>query len=240
MSEQEITVEQDRQPAENPEWDEKLVKAARAYDERVEQAAKEGFIFADYQRPANYPPSAFEPRPRCTGSAARVGKKKEEAKEPQKKYMPEAELDEELARLEELSQAAQAGETTALDKLRAQLDECPHIWQRLGDLQLAIENEMAGQIAEQDPLKLEAFRKRNSIIRRQLQDQSDAAYVKMAVSQLVACWIFIQFLELRALESGNLEHEAKQLVHAQRRLEAAHRAFAITKRLEQQLSSQAK
>ena len=46
-------------------------------------------------------------------------------------YVPQDKLDVELAKLEELSQAALAGDTSALDQLRAELDNCPHVWRRL-------------------------------------------------------------------------------------------------------------
>ncbi len=117
------------------------------------------------------------------------------------KYVRQGQLDAELAKLEELSQAALAGDTAALDQLRAELDNCPHVWRRLTDLQQLVEHKLIELIAGIDPLRVEAFRKRCSALRHELlEGEGSSLLVKMAASRVVMCWMFCQFLELRALE----------------------------------------
>ncbi len=100
-----------------------------------------------------------------------------------------------------------------------------------------IEFKMAEQIAGKNPLQVEAFRKRCSELRQQLQGDSDALHVQMAVSQVVACWCFIQIVELSAHRSGDVQKFAKSLAQAQQRYEISMRTFAQAKRLEHQLST---
>jgi hypothetical protein len=155
------------------------------------------------------------------------------------KYLPQAELDAEEERLRTLSQAAISGDKAALDHLRVALDQCPHIWRRLADLQYVIESKMIDLLAKRDPLLLEAFRKRCSELRQQVVCDSEMMVVKLAASRVIACWTFAQFLELSLLDGFDLTM-TRQLQHAERRLEAAMRSFALVKRLEQQLAAPTK
>jgi hypothetical protein len=141
-------------------------------------------------------------------------------------YASQAELDAEQAKLERLSKAALAGDTTAIDKLRAALENCPHIWRRLGDLQYQVELKLIEFVAGNDPLRGEAFRKRCAELRHHLlEGESGSLATKMAASRVVACWMFTQFLELRSFESPHDLQCIKQFERAERRLQVAMRTF---------------
>jgi hypothetical protein len=171
---------------------------------------------------------------RTTNAHTTKAAKETASNQPGVKYVPQAELDSELAKLEKLSLAASKGDTTALDKLRAALDNCPHIWRRLADLQQLVELKMIALIGNRDPLRSEAFRKRCSELRQHLSDEDSSLATKMAASRVVATWMFTQFLELRVLNSLDEPRVVKQLEHAERRCQIAMRTYLMAKRLDLQ------
>jgi hypothetical protein len=149
---------------------------------------------------------------------------------PKVKYVPQAELDEELAKLEKLSRAALAGDTAALDKLRVALDNSPHVWQRLADLQRQIELKMIALVAGTDPLRSQVFRRRCSEFRHRILDGEPASLAtKMAAGRAVSCWMFCQLLELRALDSPDELRNVKSLEQAERRYQVAMRTFHLSR-----------
>jgi hypothetical protein len=152
------------------------------------------------------------------------------------KYVPQAAVDRDLAKLEKLSQAVLAGDTTAIDELRAALDCCPHIWKRLADLQYQVELKLINLVAGADPLRAEAFRKNASELRYHLLDGVQLSLAtKMAASRVVACWMFTQFLDLRALESPRDNWSTRQL-QAERRYQTAMRTFCLARQADVQLA----
>jgi hypothetical protein len=179
--------------------------------------------------------SVKTPQPR---SRTNPTKQKEQPSPSGIQYMPQAELDAEQAKLEALSQAAIAGDTAALDQLRAALDNCPHIWRRLADLQILIETRLVELIAGKDRLRLEGFRRRSSELRRELCEDNSAMFVKLAASRVVSCWLFCQFIELQAIIMIDPLQNYKQREYAERRFGIAMRAYATAKRLELQLTNQ--
>jgi hypothetical protein len=152
------------------------------------------------------------------------------------RYVRQAQLDAEQARLEKLSRAALAGDTAALDKLRAELDNCPHVWRRLADLQLQVELKLIALVADEDPLRIEAFRKRCSELRHHLlAGEPSSLAAKMAASRAVACWQFVQLLELRLLDSPAEIRCIKALEQAERRYQTAMRTFCLVRQADAQL-----
>ena len=174
---------------------------------------------------------------RTTNTHANKTAKETASKQSSINYVPQAELDAELAKLQKLSHAAMTGDTTALDKLRAALDSCPHIWRRLADLQQLFEHKLIGLIGSGDPLRCEAFRKRCSDLRYHLSDADSSLATKMAASRVVSCWLFTQFLELRFLKSPLEGNGVKPLEQAERRYQSAMRTYAMARRLDLQLQA---
>lgn len=151
-------------------------------------------------------------------------------------YVPQAQLDAELAHLEALSQAALAGDTAALDQLRTALDNCPHVWRCLADLEQLVEHKLTELVAGSDSLRVEAFRKRCSELRHELlEGEAGSLLLKMAASRVVMCWMFCQFLELRALEDPQDLRCIKQLEQAERRYQVAMRTFQMARHADLQL-----
>lgn len=220
-------------------------------DETVVSAAAQ--VTAEATAPCQPTASAADnvkPAPEKAGGQSRPASKAGASKatsttkvpNPRVEYVPQWALDADLAKLETLSSAALAGDTTALDKLRAALDRCPHIWRRLADLEHLVELKMIALVAGDDPLRSEAFRKRCSELRHTLLDgEPKSLATKMAVSRVVMCWLFAQFLELRALDSPNELRSIKQLEQAERRYQVAMRTYGMARQLDvrlQQLAQQ--
>ena len=157
--------------------------------------------------------------------------------EPKIKYVPQSELDGQLAELEKLSRAARAGDDKALDELRHALNDAyPHVWRRVADLQIPVEQKLVNLVAGQDPLRIEAFRKRCSELRYDLLErQPSSSATKMAASRVVTCWMFTQALELRVLESSNNRWPMKELELAERRYQSAMRTYGQARQLDLQL-----
>ncbi len=152
------------------------------------------------------------------------------------KYVAQRELEAELAKLEQLSGAVLAGDMTAIDTLRAALDEVPHIWQRLADLQISIEVKLVELVAGEAPCASRSFRKRCSEFRSEILEGRPASLAtKMAGSRAVACWMFVQLLELRALESPAALRNVKALEQAERRFNVAMRTFQFARLSDAQL-----
>ena len=98
-----------------------------------------------------------------------------------------------------------------------------------------IELKLIGLIAGKDPLRAEAFRKRNSELRCELIGEGGSMLVQLAVSRVAAAWLFVQVVEWLALDSLNESHVVKKLADAERRLQIAVRTLATAKKLELQL-----
>ena len=134
-------------------------------DSRPDPSARPGQ--ADKVNPAQRTPTTSQrstTKTRPAGTTSRTDK----ATTGSARYVPEAALRAELAQLEALSNAALAGDLTAIDKLRIELDRSPHVWRYVADLQVAVEIKMIRLVAGDSPLRQEAFRKRCSEFRRQL------------------------------------------------------------------------
>jgi hypothetical protein len=155
-------------------------------------------------------------------------------------YVSQAELNAEQEKLEGLSRDALAGDTAAIDRLRAALDHCPHIWRRLADLQYIVECKLIQLVAGNDTLRAECFRKRCSELRYELLERKPCSLAtEIAASRVVATFMFAQLLELRSLQAPEELRCIKQLEQAERRFHVAMRTFLMAKRSELQLSQTA-
>ena len=96
---------------------------------------------------------------------------------------------------------------------------------------------MATEVAPSDLLFMEAFRKRAAEIRHQLLGDSQDLLTQMAVSRVVDCWLFTQFLQLQLLRDNYPRDGAKQLAQAERRLECAVRTLSLAKKLQKHLAA---
>ena len=100
-----------------------------------------------------------------------------------------------------MSRAAPAGDSSARPTPYG-ADDCPHVWRRLADLQILVEQQLIALVAGKDRLRTEAFRKRCSELRCDLLEREPCSLAtQMSASRVVATFMFVQFLELCALQS---------------------------------------
>jgi hypothetical protein len=152
------------------------------------------------------------------------------------KYLSQDEFDAELAQLENLSRLALAGNSSALDSLRSELDERPHLWRYLADLQHLIEQRMAELVAGKSPLLVEAFRKRASTFRHEILSGQPASFAtKLAASRAVSCWLFCEFADLRAVKAPDDCRRGKERQRAQQSFECAMRTFMLARKADLEL-----
>lgn len=197
---------------------------------RQEVVVKTGYTSKVATKKEGAPPTTAGTKPAKSKVSKRV------TRPPKFNYVPQAKLDAELTRLEVLSRAVSNGDSMALDTLRCELDHLPHIWRRLADLQILIEERLMELVAGKDPLRAESFRKRCSELRFELHERQPCSLAtEMAASRVVATYMFVQMLELRALERPEELTNIKQLEQAERRYQAAMRMFLLARRSDSQL-----
>jgi hypothetical protein len=131
---------------------------------------------------------------------------------------------------------ALAGDNSALDSLRSELDEHPHLWRYLADLQHLIEQRVAELVAGKNPMLVEAFRKRASTFRHEILGGQLASFAtKLAASRAVTCWLFCEFTDLRAVKAPDDCRSGKERQRAQQSFESAMRTFILARKADLEL-----
>jgi hypothetical protein len=132
------------------------------------------------------------------------------------------------AELRSLVQRAQAGDTSALLRIRAVLDNHPEVWQYLGDLSGLVERAWTSVISADNPLVIEATTRTIAEMKADLAGDQPTRLELMMVDQVVAQWMEVKYLEAASAEGGGspLANDSLRL----KRLESAQRRYfhAIT------------
>jgi hypothetical protein len=125
--------------------------------------------------------------------------------------------------LQTLVQRAQAGDATALPRLREILDGHPEIWQHVGDLTALTERVWITVLAADHPLAVESMKRTVAQMKAELVGDHPTRLERMLVDQVVACWMEVNYLEGAAADQrgGSLEQAAFRL----KRLESAQKRY---------------
>ena len=91
-------------------------------------------------------------------------------------------------KLRELNKKANAGDKAALAALRHHLDECPEIWQKVGDLSFHVQETYISKIAAGNPLAAESLRKRAAWLRKDLEGPNPSSLERVAIENVLAAW----------------------------------------------------
>ena len=91
-------------------------------------------------------------------------------------------------KLQELNKKANAGDKAALAALRHHLDECPEIWQKVGDLSFHVQETYISKIAAGNPLAAESLRKRAAWLRKDLEGPNPSSLERVAIENVLAAW----------------------------------------------------
>jgi len=126
--------------------------------------------------------------------------------------------------LQELVMRAQAGDATALPRIREILDKHTEIWKHAGDMSGWVERAWIAVIANNDPLVVESMNRTIAEMKAELQGESPTALERMLVNQVISCWLEVKYAEsISARENLVLEQSAFRL----KRLESAQRRHLI-------------
>jgi hypothetical protein len=131
-----------------------------------------------------------------------------------------------VAALRGLVEQAQAGDTTALARLRQLVDEHPEVWRHFGDLAARVEGAWLGLLAADHPLMVEALKRTAQEMKTDLLGENPTRLERLLVDQVVSGWLETRYAEAQAVRpaSSGVDQGARRLRHeesAKRRLLAA-------------------
>lgn len=136
---------------------------------------------------------------------------------------------------ERLVHLANKGDERSVERLRQTLDECPEIWQQVGDLGRHAEIEIINLAAGNDRLLRESVTRQLEELKRDLAGPEPSALEKLAVDRVVACWLHVQHVDIRVAQVGDNKTEAKYWAKRQdqthRRYEAAMKMLVTLQQL---------
>src|SRR3954452_15814049 len=129
-----------------------------------------------------------------------------------------------------------AGDRSALPLLRAELDERPGVWRRLGDLAAHVETSWIGLIAGPNLVMAESLERRVEALKRELAGPAPSPLEGLLVDRVVATWLQVHQADIEAVGAVVTKPAASaQLLNRQsqadRRLARAIAALATVRRL---------
>lgn len=126
--------------------------------------------------------------------------------------------------LRRLTMRANAGDPTALPRMREILEETPRIWQHVGDVARQAERAWVDLLAGQDIVGAESIRRKAAALRSELEGAHPTAVERMLVDQVVICWLELAHAQAAATQEGG---PAGQANHRIRRAESAQRKYTL-------------
>lgn len=124
--------------------------------------------------------------------------------------------------LRRLTQRANAGDPTALTRMREILEVTPRIWQHVGDVASQAERAWVALLAGKDTLGAESIRRKAAELRRELEGEHPTAIERMLVDQVVVNWLEMAHAQAGATQEGGPVSQAN---HRLRRAETAQRKY---------------
>ena len=118
---------------------------------------------------------------------------------------------------------AQAGDATALPRIRQLLDERPEVWRHLGDLSALAERAWVAVLAADNPLAVESMKRTVAEMREDLAGEHATRLERMLADQVVACWMETKYREAVAADPGG--QSLAQAAFSLKRLESAQRRY---------------
>jgi hypothetical protein len=131
--------------------------------------------------------------------------------------------------LRALVQSAQAGEASALPRIRQILDEHPEVWRYVGDLAALAERAWIAVLAADHSVAVEAMRRTVAEMKADLAGDNPSRMERLLVDQVVACWLEAKYLEGVSADPGrgSLDQSAFHL----KRLESAQHRYLSALRM---------
>src|SRR5262245_57211497 len=118
---------------------------------------------------------------------------------------------------------AQDGDSTCIVELQSLLKERRDIWQRMGDLAEHSELTMLNLVAGNNLLAKEAIMLKLAELKRELSTPSSSPLEMLLIRRIAVSWLQVHHADQDA--AANLKAPGAQSVHAQKRLDSAHRRY---------------
>jgi hypothetical protein len=128
--------------------------------------------------------------------------------------------------IRELADRANRGSEEALARLRRLLDDCPEIWDQVGDLARHAELAWLDLVAGADHLMLESIKRHIARMKDDLLGPHPTVMERLLVDQAVACYLSVRHAELALAAPGSCS--PAQAAMRLRRAESAQRGYLAT------------
>jgi len=129
-----------------------------------------------------------------------------------------------IERLRNLTERVEEGEERAMPALRGLLDENPDLVWRLGDVAIAAENVLLGELTNkgEHPITGEVIRRQLAAMREEIVGEDPSPLEKLLTERVVATWIEVQIFDSFCAQHLRKAH-TRQADYLQRHLDRAHR-----------------
>ncbi len=135
-----------------------------------------------------------------------------------------------------LTKQAQAGDATAVPRIRQLLEGHPEVWQHVGDLARLSEHAWIVVLTAENPVAVEALKRTITEMKAELAGEHPTRLERMLVDQVVGCWMETNYWQTLApdVESTALEvarFQLKRRESAQKRFDNAVKTLATVRQL---------
>src|SRR5262245_51764440 len=107
-----------------------------------------------------------------------------------------------VAELRTLVQKAKAGDVSVLPRMRAILDDHPEVWQAVGDLERVVVRSWAELLGGDDPLSVEAVRRKAERLRAELEGDNPTPLERLLAGPVVAGWLEMSHAQVKMVDPG--------------------------------------
>src|SRR5262249_34909262 len=101
-----------------------------------------------------------------------------------------------------LVQKAKAGDVSVLPRMRAILDGHPEISEMIGDLEKVVVRSWAELLGGDDPLSVEAVRRKAEQLRAELEGEAPTPLERLLVARVLAAWLEMSHAQLKVSDPG--------------------------------------
>jgi hypothetical protein len=141
-----------------------------------------------------------------------------------------------IAELRALVQRAKGGDVAALPRLREILDNYPEVWEHAGDLEKIVVRAWTDLLAGDDPLGLEAVRRKADQLRTDLEGDNPTPIERLLVGGVVSTWLELAHAQLQGATPGSkragvANYDLRRSESAQKRHLAAIRTLTTVRAL---------
>src|SRR5262245_14651348 len=141
-----------------------------------------------------------------------------------------------VAELRGLVQKAKAGDVSVLPRMRAILDGHPEISEMIGDLEKVVVRSWAELLGGDDPLSVEAVRRKAEQARAELEGDAPTPLERLLAGQVVSGWLEMSHAQIKLADTGGSTlgqagFNLRRAEQAQKRYLAAMKTLATVREL---------